>query len=93
MKMKFLSIMTPGVLLLTTVLLSGCVMPAPARADASSSTVAGQSRSVILVPVLILPPTENDPPERDQGPALKPVPPEQFIADPQTQPARAPVRL
>lgn len=85
-------IITRIVLLLTVILFSGCVVPSPEPASGSADPVVGQTGSVILVPVLILPPSDNQP-GKDQGSAPGPVPPVQSTRDWQTSPARTPVRL
>lgn len=84
MKTRDIPIRTQCVLLVATLLISGCVMPAAAPGD-SSGAVTGQTRSIILVPVLILPPSDGDQTGKEPGPALKHLPPAQSIRDQQTR--------
>jgi hypothetical protein len=83
---------TAGILFVAA-LFSGCVMPASEQTDAASSTQLGETRSVILVPVLVLPQSNGDPSGDDEAPRPKSIPPEQSARDGQTQPTRLPVKL
>ena len=69
-----------GILVLTVSFLSGCVIR-PTPGEPPTGVAAGQTRSVIYVPVLILPPSNDDQDDRDQGPDIRPIPPVEIVRD------------
>jgi|SRR5579862_2477239 len=72
-------IVTRSFLVLTVSLLSGCVIHS--AQSAPPGPMAGQTRSVIYVPVLILPPSDDDEYDRGQSSDAGLIPPVQIVGD------------
>lgn len=82
-KEAILTTASRGSLILTVILLSGCLIR-PTPRDPSAGLAAGQTRSVIYVPVLILPPSDNDQEDdRDESSDPRPIPPVEIVRDQQ----------
>jgi hypothetical protein len=69
--------------LFTGIFLSGCASPSGTGAShGTAESQSGTNRTVM--PVLIVPPAENNSPGSNQAPVPENVPPEQIIRDPYT---------